>query len=76
MDLNPSERRHAACCGRGFKNAPSVNFDRAWRQIQIEDGFITTTENAEDMQENEGIVALDPSQESEEKQPGSSIPVV
>ena len=33
-DLNPSERRQAACCGRGLKDAPSANFDHARRKIQ------------------------------------------
>ena len=42
---------------------------------EFEDGFITTTEDAEDMQGNGETVALDASQEYEEKWPGSSMPV-
>jgi len=34
LDLNPSERRHVACCGRWLKDAPSANFDHARRKIQ------------------------------------------
>ena len=33
-DLNPSERRHVACCDRYLKDAPSANFDHARRKIQ------------------------------------------
>jgi len=34
IDLNPSERRQAACRGRGLKDALPANFDHASRKIQ------------------------------------------
>ena len=58
-DLNPSERRQAVSCGRGLKDAPSANFDHARRKIQRLRRFIKTTKDAENMQGNGEIAALD-----------------
>jgi hypothetical protein len=33
-DLNPSERRQVACCGRCLKDAPSANFNHARHKMQ------------------------------------------
>jgi len=44
-------------------------------RVWILDAFITTIENAKDMQGNGETAALDPSHVSEKKRPGSSMPV-
>ena len=75
-DLNPSERRQAACCGRGLKDAPSANFDHARRKIQrLKTDSLKQLRMQRTCMEMDKLRLLDPSQESEKTRPGSLMPV-
>ena len=78
MDLNPSQSRPTACCGRGFKDALPANFDCARRKIQrfrLMTGSLKRLRMQRTCEEMEILRGLGPSQECEETQPGSSMPL-